>query len=305
MIKHIELENFKCHRRFEDNLSQITILTGGNSAGKSSIIQAILFAVKSFHNISKRYVKTNDIYGLNLGLPGSIISENFEGQEMKIILYMQDYGTNIYNVTCCLDDIDETSFRLCNCDEMLKALEVPVSILKTGIYYLNAERTGPRIVYGMNSECNDYVGTYGEYTGYIISEMDKRQRLDPRLSLPGSLKISPISRFSANCEEWLQLVIPETSLQYMVDTEKNMSMIKFKNSGDYYFPTATGFGISYVLPVIVQALLASMGENSILLVENPEAHLHPYSQSAIGKFLAYIAAAGVQVIMETHSGTCY
>lgn len=43
-----------------------------------------------------------------------------------------------------------------------------------------------------------------------------------------------------------------------------------------------------------------MKKNSILLIENPEAHLHPFSQSQMGKFLAYIAVSGVQVIVETH-----
>lgn len=301
MIKRIELENFKCHKKFEMDLNQINILAGGNASGKSSVIQAILLAIKSYQNIERKYVKTNDVFGMNLGLPNNIISENFDGQKMRICLHTLDFGTNVYNVTYKLNDIDDTSFELCNCDEMLKSLEVYEPIIKSNIYYLNAERIGPRIVYNMNSDRNDYVGTYGEYTGYVINEIDKEQRLKSDLSLPDDLKISSISRFSANCEEWLKTVIPGTSLQYSVDTEKNISMLKFQNDGDYYFPPATGFGISYVLPIIVQALLASMKENSVLVVENPEAHLHPYSQSAIGKFLAYAAACGVQIIIETHS----
>lgn len=301
MIKRLELENFKCHRKFQEDFNQINILAGGNAAGKSSVIQAILLAVKSYQNIDKKFVKTNSVCELNLGLPSNIISENFEGREMRICLHTQDFGLNTYNVIYRLDDIDETSFGLCNCDEMMQAIEVYEPISKANIYYLNAERIGPRIVYDMNNDRNDYVGTYGEYTGYVINEIDMEQRLNPKLSLPDELKISSISRFSANCEEWLQTIIPGTSLQYAVDIEKNMSMLKFQNDGDYYLPPATGFGISYVLPIIVQALLASMKENTVLLVENPEAHLHPYSQSAIGKFLAYVASCGVQIIVETHS----
>jgi predicted ATPase len=37
------------------------------------------------------------------------------------------------------------------------------------------------------------------------------------------------------------------------------------------------------------------------MVENPELHLHPAGQSAMGVFLARAAAAGAQVIIETHS----
>ena len=53
------------------------------------------------------------------------------------------------------------------------------------------------------------------------------------------------------------------------------------------------------LPVIVAGLLAPPG--SLFLVENPEAHFHPAGQSRIGRFLAVLAASGVQVIVETHS----
>jgi predicted ATPase len=39
----------------------------------------------------------------------------------------------------------------------------------------------------------------------------------------------------------------------------------------------------------------------MLIVENPEAHLHPAGQSRLGRFLARVAGSGVQVIVETHS----
>ena len=38
-----------------------------------------------------------------------------------------------------------------------------------------------------------------------------------------------------------------------------------------------------------------------MLVENPEAHLHPAGQSKLGRFLARVAGSGVHVVVETHS----
>ena len=64
-------------------------------------------------------------------------------------------------------------------------------------------------------------------------------------------------------------------------------------------PYNFGFGISYVLPIILTGLMAE--EGSVFLVENPEAHLHPKGQSHIGYFLAVMALAGIQVVVETHS----
>lgn len=66
-------------------------------------------------------------------------------------------------------------------------------------------------------------------------------------------------------------------------------------------PTLTGFGISYILPIVTMGLWCTCEKNCVLIVENPEAHLHPSAQSNIGKFLELVSSGGVQVIIETHS----
>ena len=73
----------------------------------------------------------------------------------------------------------------------------------------------------------------------------------------------------------------------------------YSETTEYLRPTNVGFGISYSLPIIIAALMAET--NTILIIENPEAHLHPASQSQIGQFLARVASLGIQVIVETHS----
>src|SRR5665213_4465046 len=60
-----------------------------------------------------------------------------------------------------------------------------------------------------------------------------------------------------------------------------------------------GFGVSYALPIVVAAMTAIDG--GLLIVENPEAHLHPAGQSEMGVFLSRMATAGLQLIIETHS----
>jgi len=48
-----------------------------------------------------------------------------------------------------------------------------------------------------------------------------------------------------------------------------------------------------------QKLKAEVG--TLVLLENPEAHLHPKGQTSIGRLIALAVASGVQVIVETHS----
>jgi len=64
-------------------------------------------------------------------------------------------------------------------------------------------------------------------------------------------------------------------------------------------PENTGFGLTYVLPVVTAVLSARPGD--LLLIENPESHLHPSGQSLVANLIAIACENGVQIIVETHS----
>ncbi|MGO4750016.1 DUF3696 domain-containing protein, partial [Streptomyces sp. 2MCAF27] len=64
-------------------------------------------------------------------------------------------------------------------------------------------------------------------------------------------------------------------------------------------PSNVGFGLTYVLPIVVACLTAR--PDSLVLLENPEAHLHPQGQTQMATLAAAAAAQGAQVIIETHS----
>lgn len=298
MINYVSIQNFKCHKSMATTLKSMNILTGINAAGKSSFIQAVLLAYKSRREIEKKHINTNDVMGLNLGIPINIISEQYEKRMVEINLRTNG-GDNIVKLSVMEED-DEMTFSIDNQDEMLDRDVGGDDLEKLNLFFLNAERQGPRLTSEIREPLSYSVGYYGENTAYLICKMDREQKLKNR-RLPINLRISELERFSANCEAWLDLIIPGTEIQCSVDIEKNIASLKYKNEGEYYVPMATGFGISYVFPVIVQALVAAIIGNSVLVIENPEAHLHPYSQSQLGKFLALIAFNGVQVIVETHS----
>lgn len=298
-IEKIILKNFKCHKNFVSDIKMLNILTGSNASGKSSFVQALLLAFKSWDECEKKQINTNKICGMNLGIPINIVSEDLEEKNIEIELFSRGIENKI--VLGLSDDNDEMCFDICNYEEIMEVKEHEYNLSKMHLFFLNAERKGPRIVSFINDIIPYSVGNNGENTSYILSEMDKLQKINNSFRLPNDLKISEIDRFSANCEEWLNVIIPSTKMRYSVDIEKNITTLMLQNQGEFHLPIATGFGITYVLPIIVQALVASMIENAVLIVENPEAHLHPLSQSRLGKFLALIAVNGVQVILETHS----
>ena len=61
-----------------------------------------------------------------------------------------------------------------------------------------------------------------------------------------------------------------------------------------------GYGVSQVLPVVVQSVLAA--KERMLLIQQPEVHLHPRAQAALGSFFVDIVAnAKKRLVIETHS----
>lgn len=68
--------------------------------------------------------------------------------------------------------------------------------------------------------------------------------------------------------------------------------------GESYRAVNVGFGLSYVLPIVLALLVTKPG--GLVIIENPEAHLHPRG-SYLGRLIALAAEAGVQVVVETHS----
>ena len=74
-MKSIKLQNFKCFVNDEIPLRELTLFTGVNAAGKSSVIQALLLYDK-VQNSAKELLDVSDILGIEVGSPKNLISQN-------------------------------------------------------------------------------------------------------------------------------------------------------------------------------------------------------------------------------------
>ena len=101
----------------------------------------------------------------------------------------------------------------------------------------------------------------------------------------------------------MSAILGDINFSVKTDYIKAITDIRYGNevAGQPVLPTMTGFGISYILSIVTAGLWCASLKNVSLLVENPEAHLHPAAQSRMGKFLECLVDAGVQIIVETHS----
>ena len=170
------------------------------------------------------------------------------------------------------------------------------------LHYVQAERVGPRKSYPLSEVLarRGDLGARGEYAWNYLNDHahDSLQADDPRRAdAPGRRLVDVV-------DHWLQDVSPgaHLSLEAVLAADAVIAGFTFDRPGDVetrrYRATNVGFGLSYVLPVVL-ALLARPG--ALCLVENPEAHLHPRGQTKLAELAARAAKAGVQVFVETHS----
>ena len=170
------------------------------------------------------------------------------------------------------------------------------------LHYVQAERVGPRKSYPLSEVAarRGDLGARGEYAWNYLNDhqSDLLSADDPRSAgAPGRRLVDVV-------DHWLQDVSPGAHLQLeaVPAADAVLAGFAFDRPGDVesrrHRATNVGFGLSYVLPVVL-ALLAPPG--ALCLVENPEAHLHPRGQTKLAELAARAATAGVQVFVETHS----
>jgi predicted ATPase len=104
---------------------------------------------------------------------------------------------------------------------------------------------------------------------------------------------------------WLQEIIPNIKVIVSENRSLNAFEIRYQftstlaETTNEFKAENVGFGVSYVLPIIV--IILSAKPDSLIMIENPEAHLHPKSQSKLAELMALAAQNGVQILIETHS----
>ncbi len=162
--------------------------------------------------------------------------------------------------------------------------------------YITAERVGPREVYILEDrQAAPVVGPIGEHAVSVLHWGRDEHVLDELV-----LSEAPPTRLR-QVEERMRTLFPGCALEIVQVPQANAVTLGLRTSDatDFHRPVHVGFGLTQIFPIVIAALSAA--KEDILLIENPEVHLHPAGQAFVGQFLADVARAGVQVIVETHS----
>ena len=171
---------------------------------------------------------------------------------------------------------------------IIKDLSETLADFFTNIYYMGPQRVKPVLARSYDKLEYDNVGIDGEYTRFLINEKKNTiiQGYDKDL-------LSLISYWIVERMHLAQeiSVVRDASKRYRVIV-RNESKVKVDLD-------QTGFGLSQILPIITQGLLTPV--SGVLIVEDPDAHMHPSVQAELVNFFANLVAHGRKVIVESHS----
>ncbi|MDG5854387.1 DUF3696 domain-containing protein [Clostridium beijerinckii] len=365
MINKFELKDFKGHEDWNSfDLNGLTVLTGTNNSGKTSIMQGIYlltqhetwtvpilnlnrhlelgefsdvlnkeksidesidFAISFDHDVLSEknfdYLSVQLVYKdskilstnyYNTGIPIltnvniNYKKENEKGKMLKLQL-SEDNSEVLYEIISDTDsgfckingikpesliytDIEKSNRVIASQDfETIAAFIELISINK--IKYLRSDNNAESNEEGrLNS---DWIGTFGSFTAEVLY---KRLNTSVDFFKENETNYSFVELF----DQWVKKILGN---QYTIRVEKPENKYKVyvmdNESHNKLELKHVGFGISQLLPIFVMILTSK--KNDLLLIQNPEIHLHPKLQADLVELLVFVVENGRKLVVETHS----
>ncbi|GGE11055.1 hypothetical protein GCM10007275_02810 [Jeotgalicoccus coquinae] len=285
MLTKITVKNFKSFDESTLELSDFNLITGMNSAGKSTLIQALLLSIQNISNEGKDYLNGHLI---SLGMFSDIRNFLKNAKNISIKLYdEEDEYIELY-----FEEIDgyvalEINNNSTNLFEYLNQKNKKIR-------YLSSKRIGFQDIYSTNYDNFNDIGIFGEYaidfyennkTFPIEKDLVRDKTIGTTLELQLGFWLKYIMNSRLSTEN-----ISGTDYIKAEFAHGNNRLVRPKNIGS---------GLSYIISILVSGLTSKKGDLNI--IENPEIHLHPKAQSRLTEFLTFISDKGIRYIIETHS----
>ena len=292
-LDRLVLNNFKCHAALDLPLGDLTVLTGFNSAGKSSIHQSLALLVQS--TTGDRPPETLALKGplVDLGQTGEVLNQLAGGVSFGIDLH---FSTR--NVLFIVSGDRRSSSPTVQSvvgpqDDVYPAIS---SYLRSCVY-LTTQRPPVNVLSGLiEGETQQRIGPSGEGCVSLLYTLDQ-QVVTESLCVPALPPTLP-----RQVDAWMRRFFPgfAMDIQPAAGASGVLAMgMRTSDQSNFHAPANVGFGLSYLLPIVTALLHTKPG--ALLVIETPEAHIHPSAQSLMGQLIAQVAASGVQVMVETHS----
>lgn len=340
MISRLHIQNYKCLKNEDMEFRPLTVLTGTNSSGKSSVLQAILLLARNLN--PKNRERMYDLVSKYQELPCNVklifkdkechyrshsnknrnadllkiedslyfLTANRIGPE-DIFKLLEEYkvGDNGEYLFKTFARIGHTEWKYIEKDEFEQWNLDKAELMNSKKYIESYEEDVDN-----DENDNDYMNMFEIYNNMkkIVEDgnnLPKEKKYFPLAELYNHLKKNvqylyaqkrkSIFSINALVNLWMMRI---TGVNIKIDTllqETGYGQIYFTHDGtDMISPFNLGAGMSYLAKVLILCFLAKPGD--VVMIENPEIHLHPRAQSRLGEFFAFMASKGIQLIIETH-----
>ncbi len=313
-LKRLTLENFKAFKKCELTLAPLTILIGENSAGKSSILQALLLLKQTLEspggsgilNLNNHYVQFHTFREMVFGIPPvneeAIVGFKLGFQDNKQLRFeigTQKGSHQLNLLTVHFNDeelLDKASSKLLegnatlfsqlknilqsSTDELVQQLhETVIMPTLTDIGYLLPIRPPPQRYYPLRDTHPDWMGIDGK-------------------EMPDFLESHP--SIKKRVRDWfVEKAQIAREVNFKSDSTRREMEITFleAKSGLEIDIARLGLGFSQILPIVV----ATFSQKKMLIFEAPEIHTNPKLHGVMTDLFIEAAKQGKQVLIETHS----
>lgn len=182
-------------------------------------------------------------------------------------------------------------------DAIAAGIQAARRFFATSTHHLGPLRAGPQPLHNLpEAASGTSVGRNGEFTAAVLNAHAERNVLSPDPSGGGARPVPLGEAVNEWVAEMQLLASVHATERGKLGYELHVSIEGLDRDLDL---TTVGVGVSQALPIVVLGLISQPG--SLLLFEQPELHLHPDVQAALGDFFAALARSGRQLIVETHS----
>ncbi len=264
MITKIEIQNFKSLKIADVSVSNLNLLMGLNGMGKSSFIQTLLLLMQS-DKLEERVIDLNGI----LAQIGQGRDALYQFAEEDFIFFRIDFAELIYKWKFAYQkDKDKLVAENGFTKDQMKYFRNQTKLFQ----YISAERIGPQPIYEASSVVvsdKRQLGLLGEFAAYYInvfgSELEVKEMLRHKKALS--------TKLNAQLNAWMKEISPGVSLNTKYVPEVNKVILDYqfdleKTTTNPFRPKNVGFGISYVLPIVLALL--TVEEGKIVVIENLE-----------------------------------
>ncbi|XCN72552.1 MAG: DUF3696 domain-containing protein [Candidatus Electrothrix aestuarii] len=302
MLEFIRVQGFKTLLDASFPLTSLNIFTGLNGMGKSTLIQTLLLLRQSYerNTLFDKGLLLKGEY-TTLGTGSDILAEQSETNNIQFILTWSAQKP----LSLCFAYSSQSDLQPITQPVSFKEGDSPeaISLFNKKFQYLSADRISPKPSYEASTYFIDdlnSLGNHGEYTAHFIAEHGLEPLAATTLHHPSAIS----SNLLENLDYWMAEISPGLRIHATMQPNTTSVTLGYafdqgKETTTDFKPQNVGFGITYVLPVITAILRAQPGD--MLIIENPESHLHPAGQALVGKLCAIAAKSGVQLFIETHS----